>query len=92
MRTMLRLTAITLGTLGLAFNLGYTGVAFGETSASAPKEETFDGIAKAINQQNSTVSVKDFWGTKTFNIATTCKVSLQDKPEASLADLHRAKS
>src|SRR5262249_6588796 len=44
--------------------------------------------ATSIDPAEKTVSIKSFWGTRKLNVADDCKVSLQDKAQASLPDLH----
>lgn len=72
---------------GAAFNLICASPTRGDESASVQKDKIFKGTVTAMDQGQKTVSVKDFWGTKTFNVGNTCAVSLQDQPSASLADL-----
>jgi Cu/Ag efflux protein CusF len=80
--------------LGLALGLGVAGQVFGDTPAGASKEaatskeKTVKGVATSIDPAEKTVSVRNFWGTKRLNVADDCKVSLQDKTQASLPDLH----
>jgi Cu/Ag efflux protein CusF len=75
-------TALLVPATILAIN-----AAAGQASASPPHQKDVTGIATAIDQQEKTVWVKTFWGTKRLNIADDCSVSLQDKPDATLADL-----
>jgi Cu/Ag efflux protein CusF len=62
-------------------------VAADQMPASASLEKSVTGTVTSIDQQEKTISVKLFWGTKKFNIADDCKVSLDDKPQAALLDL-----
>jgi Cu/Ag efflux protein CusF len=74
-------------TLGLALGLGVGSQAFGDTPPAAAKEKTIKGEATSIDQTEKTVSIKNFWGTRKFNVADDCQVSLQNKAQASLPDL-----
>lgn len=47
----------------------------------------YKGSVSSVNTRDNTISVKSFFFTRTFNAGTNCKVSLQDKPMATLADL-----
>jgi hypothetical protein len=85
MKTMLKSNALMLSA---ALLLGGGNFAFGVTPVSPVKYKTFAGIATTVNQKEKAIQVKGFWGEKTFEIGGKCGVSLQDKPEASLADLH----
>ena len=72
---------------GMAFNLTCASPLNGEELATGQGEKTSKGIVASVDQKEKTVSVKDFWGTKIFNVGDTCTVSLQDQPAAALADL-----
>ncbi len=85
MKAMLTRTAVILG---LAAGLGCGSQVFGDTTVSLAKEKTMKGVAARIDQAEKTLRVRGFWGIKRLNVANNCKVSLQDKPDASLADLH----
>ena len=60
-------------------------------SADAPKadrtERHFKGTLATLDPNEGTVAVKSFWRTRTFNLADDCKVSLEDKPQATVAEL-----
>lgn len=58
-----------------------------QASASPTHQKDVTGIATGVDQQDKTVRVKTFWGTKRLNIADDCRVSMQDKPDATLEDL-----
>jgi len=73
---------------GMAFNLTCAGPVNGDESAPVQKDKIFRGIVTAVDQREKTVSVKSFWGTKIFNVADSCTVSLEDQPAAPLAELH----
>ena len=72
---------------GMAFNLICASPTQADGSAPVQKDKIFKGTVAAIDQKEKTVSARDFWGTKTFNVADNCKVSLEDQPVASLAEL-----
>ena len=71
----------------MAFNLTCASPVNGEGTAAVQKEKTCKGIVASVDQKERTVSVKNFWGTKIFNVGDTCTVSLQDQPTAALADV-----
>jgi len=73
---------------GMAFNLACASPVNGDESAPVKKDKIFKGAITSIDQKDKTVSVKNFWGTKIFNVADNCTVSLEDQRSASLADLH----
>ena len=76
-----------LAVAGMAFNLTCASPVNGEESAPVQRQQIFKGIVASIDQKEKTVSVKDFWGTKIFNVGSACTVSLEDQPTAALADL-----
>ena len=84
MKTSLMRMAVVAGA---ACNLICASPTRGDESASVQKDKSFKGTVTAVDQGQKTVSARDFWGTKTFNVGNTCSVSLADQPSASLADL-----
>ena len=72
---------------GMAFNLICASPTNGDEPAPVQKDKVFNGTVAAIDQKERTVSARDFWGTKTFNVADSCRVSLEDQPAGSLAEL-----
>jgi Cu/Ag efflux protein CusF len=58
-----------------------------DSGNAAQKEKSFKGKVVAVDAPDRSFSVKGLFFTRTFNTASDCKVSLQDKPVASLADL-----
>jgi len=72
---------------GMAFSLICASPTNGDEAAPVQKDKVFNGTVAAIDQKEKTVSAKDFWGTKTFNVADSCRVSLEDQPTASLTEL-----
>jgi Cu/Ag efflux protein CusF len=79
-----------MAALSVAVALGLGNRVYADVSANsvnAPKAKTLIGMASTVDLPSKMVYVHHFWGTKRFNIADGCKVSLQDKPDASLADL-----
>jgi Cu/Ag efflux protein CusF len=80
--------------LAVAFQLACAGLARGDDASAmqtgavaAPKLKLCQGTVAAVDPQQRTVSVKSVWRTRTFNAADSCTVALEDRPEASLADL-----
>lgn len=84
MKTKLTRTA---SIIGLVLGLGAAGPARGDTAAAAPQEKSLKGVVAAVSQPDKTIRVKNFWHTRTMNLADDCKVVFQDKPAASPADL-----
>jgi len=54
---------------------------------AAQKEKSFNGNVTAVDAPDKTLSVKGFFLTRHFTSAADCKVSLEDKAVASLAEL-----
>jgi len=50
-------------------------------------ESTWTGTVAAVNPQNSTITGKWWWFTKTFNLGDNCAISVPDKNEGALSDL-----
>lgn len=68
--------------------LAWANTALGDDSCNAAqKEKSFKGNVVAVDAPDRTISVKGLFFTRNFNTATDCKVSFQDKPVASLAEL-----
>jgi len=76
---------------GVAFSLTCTSPVKGDQPAPAQKvvqpDKNFKGTVTAVDSKEKTVSARNFWGTKTFNIGDSCTVSLEDQPSASLEGL-----
>jgi Cu/Ag efflux protein CusF len=85
MKTSLIRTVVMVA--GIAFNLASASPVSGDEPATLQKDKIFKGTVAAVDQKEKTISAKDFWGTKIFNIGDSCTVSLEDQPSASLADL-----
>jgi Cu/Ag efflux protein CusF len=79
--------------LGSALSFACVAPAFGDDSmAPEPKPSTkqdklFAGTVSQVDAAGKVLIVKTFWSTRTFSVSDTCKVALEDKPEAALADL-----
>jgi Cu/Ag efflux protein CusF len=73
---------------GMAFNLICASPVNGDQPAPVQTDKIFKGTVTAVDQKEKTVSARDFWGAKIFNVGNTCTVSLEDQPSALLADLH----
>ena len=85
MKTSLIRTMVMVA--GIAFNLTSASPVNGDEPATVQKDKIFKGTVTAVDQKEKTISAKDFWGAKFFNVGNTCAVSLEDQPSASLADL-----
>lgn len=96
MKTML-MTRMAITVVGLALGLAGAGLARGDEQLSAAKPESqasnpdklssYKGSVVAVDPQEKTVSVRGGLTTRTFNAGDNCKVTLEDKPRASLSDL-----
>lgn len=88
MKTMFTRVATTMAVVA---GLVCAGQSFGDESPTpeAPQEngKVYKGTVSAVDAAEKTVSVKGAMFSKTFNAAEECKVSLEDKPEATLIDL-----
>lgn len=58
------------------------------TSENLQNDKHFSGTVTAVNPKERIVSVKYLLFTRHFNVGEGCKVRFEDKPTASLADLH----
>jgi Cu/Ag efflux protein CusF len=68
--------------------LAWANPALGDDSCNAAqKEKSFNGSVTAVDAPDKTISVKGFFFTRHFTTAADCKVSLEDKAVASLAEL-----
>jgi hypothetical protein len=68
--------------------LAWANPSLGDDSGNAAqKEKSFKGNVAAVDAQDRTFSVKGLFFTRNFNMASDCKVSLQDKSVASLVEL-----
>lgn len=56
-------------------------------AAGQKKGKAYSGTVTVVDLTEKTVAVKGLLFSKTFNAADTCKVSLEDKPDASLDEL-----
>lgn len=77
----------SVATLAAVFGLSWASLAFADSSTAAANAKTSNGVLAGVDQKEKTVQIKTFWGTRKFNLANDCKVSLQDKSDASLTDL-----
>ncbi len=67
--------------------LPWASLAAGDSCNAAHKEKTFSGNISYVDPTDKTVSVKGVFITRSFSLGNDCRVSLQDKPVASLAEL-----
>ena len=67
--------------------LGKSRPSGNDSCNAAQKEKPSTGNVIAVDAPDKTISVKGLFFTRNFNTATDCKVSFQDKPDASLAEL-----
>ena len=74
-------------TLMVVLGVGCASHVFGDTSIAKHQQKTFKGMATRVDPAEKAVLVKGFWGTKRFNVASDCKVLMQDKADATLTDL-----
>jgi Cu/Ag efflux protein CusF len=81
------MSKLKLVTLSVALGIGCAAPIMAAPATAVPQEKTATGIATAIDPQYKTVSVKEFWGARRFNVANDCRVLLPNNPTASLADL-----
>jgi Cu/Ag efflux protein CusF len=96
MKTML-MTRMAITVLGLALGLAGAGLARGDDQLSSAKSETeaskaeklssYAGSIETVDPPEKTIKVKSWLVSRTFNAGDSCKVSLEDKPQASLSDL-----
>jgi|WetSurMetagenome_2_1015567.scaffolds.fasta_scaffold419071_1 hypothetical protein len=56
--------------------------------ASPAKPHTTTGTVKLVDERERTITLNGFLSTRRFNVGDHCKVSLEDKPDAALKDLH----
>ncbi|MGP8198475.1 MAG: hypothetical protein ACLQU4_03110 [Limisphaerales bacterium] len=68
-------------------SLAQVSRASGNECSAAHKEKTFTGNVTVVDPQDKTLSVKGLFFTRNFSTAADCKVSLENKPDASLAEL-----
>jgi len=91
------MTRIAITVVGLTLGLAGAGLARGDAQVSATPSEnqaskadkpsSYKGSVVAVDPQEKTVTVRGGWTTRTFNAGDSCQVTLEDKPQASLADL-----
>jgi Cu/Ag efflux protein CusF len=74
-------------TMAAAFVLGWESPAFADSSASADHAKSANGVLTSVDSKEKTVQIKTFWGKRKFNVASDCKVSMSDKPDALLTEL-----
>jgi hypothetical protein len=77
----------TAATLSLLLSLAGAHAAVGADSASPKTQASYKGTVIAIDRKEHSLSVHSFWSTKMFNAADDCRLSVEDKPEASWNDL-----
>jgi hypothetical protein len=58
------------------------------TAAQSQNEKTLRGTVTSVDVPDHILSVRGFMFTRNFNTANDCRVSLEDKSSAGLADLH----
>jgi Cu/Ag efflux protein CusF len=85
MKTSLIRAAVVVA--GMALNLTCASPVNGDESVPVQSDKTFKGTVASVDQKEKTVSARNFWGTKIFNVTDGCTVSLEDQPSASLAEL-----
>ena len=89
MKTMFTRAATTMAVV--VAGLVCTSPSFGDESpapeATRESGKIYKGTVSALDAVEKTVSVKGTMFSKTFNTSDACKISLEDKPEATLSDL-----
>ena len=78
---------IALAGLTLLFATNSRLVADGGTATATGKVDQFEGTVKQVNATDKTITVKNFWGTRTFDLSDACSVTLEDSPNGGLKAL-----
>lgn len=78
---VLGLSLLLLATTQLAADGG------GETGAAPDTASQFKGTVRQVHKVEKTVSVKNFWGTRTFALADDCRITLEESSGGALKDL-----
>jgi cold shock CspA family protein len=86
---MNKMRICSVATTAVAFLvLANPAPALGDNACNAAQQDkSFKGNVASVDASGKTFSVKGLLFTRNFNIAADCKVSLEDKAAASLADL-----
>jgi len=87
MKTISTRAVVTLGIAIATLVCARPAFADDSTATNQEKEKVYKGTVMAVDPTEKTVLVKGHILNKTFNAAETCKVSLEDKPEAALDKL-----
>ena len=88
MRTILKRKTVIAGlALGMVFGLPLLA---DDTANPIPEQklETFKGTLSSVDAKEHTLTVKALLFKKTFNVAENCEMSLEDKQQSTLSDLH----
>lgn len=93
MKTM-RFYSAALATTAL-LGVTYATTSFGDATPSAPDSDratsgtrVYHGNVTSVDVPDHILTVRNFLFTRNFALGRDCKVTLQDKPKAELADLH----
>lgn len=78
---------IALAGLTLLFATSSRLVADGGTAMATGMVDQFEGTVKQVNATEKTITVKNFWATRTFDLSDTCHVTLEDSPNGGLKAL-----
>lgn len=58
-----------------------------ETAGAPEKLSQFAGTVKQVNPGEQTITVKTFWGSRSFDLAEGCRVTLEEDSDGGLEDL-----
>jgi Cu/Ag efflux protein CusF len=59
----------------------------GGTATATGKIEQFEGTVKQVNATEKSITVKNFWVTRTFDLSDACRVTLEDSANGGLKEL-----
>lgn len=78
---------VSLASVGPAFADDTSAVGGTDSDQTPQSLKNSKGIITHVNATEKLVTTESFWSTKTFSLADNCTVSLEDKPEATVANL-----
>lgn len=77
---------LALGGIARADETGTASEPAGANNAN-DRIHHFTGILRNVDTVSQAVRVKAFWSSRVFDVGNSCQISLEDKPDASFADL-----